>query len=48
LAPLALNFDEDVSVPVAVDHGQFLIQDPATSLDIEAYSERATRAGLAV
>lgn len=37
-----------VRVPVGIDHGQFIACDPQADLDIDAYTDRAMRAGLAL
>jgi hypothetical protein len=37
-----------VTVPIAVDHGQFLVRDHDALLDIDAYDEHSTRDGLAL
>jgi hypothetical protein len=38
----------DVTVPVAVDHGQFIACDPEAELDIDSYSKEAIRQGVAL
>jgi hypothetical protein len=45
---LVLKPGVEVTVPVAIDHGQFIACDPDAGLDIESYGERAQREGLAV
>ncbi len=37
-----------VTVPVAVDHGQFIACDPEAELDIDSYSKEAIRQGVAL
>ncbi len=43
-----LDMGSEVTVPVRVDHGQFIACDPASKLDIDSYGEQAQRQGLAV
>jgi hypothetical protein len=37
----------EVTVPVAIDHGQFIVCDPDAKVDIDSYGEEATRQGVA-
>jgi hypothetical protein len=46
--PTALTMGSDATVPVRVDHGQFIACDPAAELDIDSYGETASREGLAM
>jgi len=36
----------EVTVPVTVDHGQFMVRDRDAYLDTESYGKEATRQGL--
>lgn len=38
----------EVTVPVGIDHGQFIACDPDAELDIDAYNDVAQRQGLAM
>jgi hypothetical protein len=42
-----LGVDGELTVPVGVDHGQFIACDPDAELDIDSYGDAAQRAGLA-
>jgi hypothetical protein len=44
----ALEPGRVVTVPVSVDHGQFIACDPEAKLDIDSYDEEATRQGVAL
>jgi hypothetical protein len=44
----ALQPGGEVTVPVAVDHGQFIVRDCDAKLDIDSYGAEATRQGVAV
>jgi hypothetical protein len=44
----ALEPDGEVTVPISVDHGQFIVCDPAAELDIDSYGPKATRQGVAL
>jgi hypothetical protein len=44
---VTLKMGADVTVPVGIDHGQFVACDPDAKLDIDSYGEAATRHGLA-
>jgi hypothetical protein len=43
-----LEMGAQVTVPVGIDHGQFIACDPDAQLDIESYGDAAQRAGVAV
>jgi hypothetical protein len=43
-----LSMGLEVTVAVTIDHGQFIACDPEAKLDIDSYSERAMRQGLAM
>jgi hypothetical protein len=46
--PTTLTMGSDVTIPVHVDHGQFIACDPDAELDIDSYGESASREGLAL
>jgi hypothetical protein len=43
-----LETGAQVTVPIEIDHGQFIACDPVVELDIESYGDEALRAGIAV
>ena len=37
----------EITVPVRIDHAQFIVCDPAARLDLDSYTEQASRQGIA-
>ena len=43
----SVNFGDDADIPAAVDHGQFIVCDCNSQIEIDSYDDAAHRAGLA-
>jgi hypothetical protein len=43
----SVDFGDDTDIPVAVDHGQFIVCDRHSKVDVDSYDDAAQRAGLA-